>query len=425
MKNEILDAIQDYWTNKTQPKTFVKGKSVVPVSGATIDAFDIRTVADALLEGWFTEWKYAAKFSSSLSRYSQSKNVILCNSGSSANLLAFLACAEKYKRPSRRKVITCATGFPTTISPIILSGYEPLFVDVDPETLNPRADDLLKCLEDDTTIGIVTANTLGFPIVGLASLTYVANQKDKFFINDCCDALGWTYDSHDILRFGTMSTLSFFPAHQITTGEGGAVLTDDDELAEITRCYAEWGRDCNCKPGQDNTCGKRFGHKFPNLPVGYDHKYTFSRPGFNLKMTELSAALGYSQLQQIGYFTSKRQQNYQYLYENLVPLQNNDKLSFIPPVSSFSPFGFPITAEGHKQELVAFLEERKIRTRPVFGGNLARQPMMNGVKYSVHGDLSGSDYVMNNTFWVGVHPELTDEMLDWVIESMYDYVKGI
>ena len=422
MKDKILQSIYDFWEEKSRTKPFIKGKTAVPVSGAVIDSTDIKIVADALLDGWFTEWKYAAKFSKKLQEYTTSKHAILCNSGSSANLLAFSACVEKYKHPKRHKVITCATGFPTTLSPIILKGYDPLFVDVDPETLNPKADDLEDCLEDDTTIGIITANTLGFPMDGLLGISRVAEKLGKFFVNDCCDALGGFYDNlWNVASLGTFRTLSFFPAHQITTGEGGAVLTDDDELAEIARCYAEWGRACICKPGQTNTCGKRFSKEWKNLPFGYDDKYTFIRAGYNLKMTELSAALGYSQLDQIKYFASKRQQNYTYLYGNLMDVKS---LKFFPLYYNLtSPFGFPITAEGHKNQLVKFLEDRKIHTRPVFGGNLARQPMMEDVEFFVHKDLSGSDYVMNNTFWVGCHPGLTEEMLDWIIESIFDYIK--
>lgn len=426
MKEQILEYIRDYWREKTRPKTFVPGKTIVPVSGAVINEYDIHHVADALLDGWFTEWIYAHKFAKNLADYVGVKHTILCNSGSSANLLATLACMEKFSRNKKQyKVITCATGFPTTVAPIVQFGYVPLFVDIDPYTMNIRLDHLFDCLDKPDVAGVVVAHTLGFPIEDVAAIRANCDAMGKFFVEDCADCLGAThYDWGKLGSFGHCAATSFFPAHQLTTGEGGAVLTDDDELAEIVRCYAEWGRACSCKPGQDNTCGKRFEHEWRNMPPGYDHKYTFTRLGYNLKMTELSAALGYSQLQKLDMFVEMRRNNYEYLYNRMLYLQ--DAFRFVRPSKYASPFGFPITVTNpdyDKRDLVNWLENRKIRTRPVFAGNLTRQPMFDHVYYETYSELTNSDYVMENTFWIGVHPGLTVEMLDYIVESIDEYVK--
>jgi CDP-4-dehydro-6-deoxyglucose reductase, E1 len=426
MKEKILEYIDEYWTNKVQPKPFIPGKTVIPVSGAVISPEDIKTVADALLDGWFTEWVYASKFSRKLAEYVGVKHAILCNSGSSASLLATLACMEKFSRNKRQyKVVTCATGFPTTVAPIVQFGYVPLFVDVDIETLNIDEDATLECLDQPDVAGIVIAHTLGLPIQFVNNIRSFCDAEGKFFVEDVADALGGShYVDGKLGSYGHTSFTSFFPSHQITAGEGGAVFTDDDELAEITRCYCEWGRDCSCKPGQDNTCGKRFDHTWTNLPTRYDHKYTYTRLGYNLKMTELQAALGYSQLSKVDTFAQMRRENYQYLYDNLKKYQGD--FLFVPPSKYASPFGFPITVDWSdvtKDELVTFLESRNIRTRPVFAGNLTRQPAFDHIYYENHSKLIQSDYVMENTFWVGCHPALTKEMLEYVCESIETYVK--
>ena len=427
MKEQILDEIREYWQAK-QPKPFVAGKTVVPVSGAVIDEQDISSVADALLDGWFTEWVYASKFSRKLAEYVGVKHAILCNSGSSASLLATLACLEKFSRNKKQyKIVTCATGFPTTVAPIVQFGYVPLFVDVDPTTLNIREDDVFECLDQSDVAGIVVAHTLGFPIEFVAKIRTFCDALGKFFVEDVADALGGSNCVNGKLgSYGHTSFTSFFPSHQVCAGEGGAVFTDDPELAEIARCYCEWGRDCSCKPGQDNTCGKRFEHTWTNLPTRYDHKYTYTRLGYNLKMTELQAALGYSQLSKIDLFAQIRRENYQYLYDKLVHLQDEISLYLVKPSKYASPFGFPITVNPlkvTKDELVTFLESRNIRTRPVFAGNLTRQPAFDNLYYENHTKLSNSDYVMENTFWVGCAPVVTKEMLEYVCESVETYVK--
>jgi CDP-6-deoxy-D-xylo-4-hexulose-3-dehydrase len=428
MKEQILDEIREYWQNKAQPKPFIPGKTIVPVSGAVIDEQDISSVADALLDGWFTEWIYASKFSKRLAEYVGVKHAILCNSGSSASLLATLACIEKFGRNKRRyKVVTCATGFPTTVAPIVQFGYMPLFVDVDLRTLNIDEDGVLECLDQPDVAGIVVAHTLGFPIEDVAAIRAICDATGKFFVEDVADAFGGSHYSFGKLgSYGNTSFTSFFPSHQLTSGEGGAVFTDDDELAEIVRCYCEWGRDCTCKPGQDNTCGKRFDHTWTNLPTRYDHKYTYTRLGYNLKMTELQAALGYSQLFKVDEFAQQRRENYQYLYDRLHYLKSEGVMHFVEPSKYASPFGFPITVDTdliHKDELVSFLEGRNIRTRPVFAGNLTRQPAFDNIYYENHTKLINSDYVMNNTFWLGCAPCLTKEMLEYVADSVDEYVK--
>jgi CDP-6-deoxy-D-xylo-4-hexulose-3-dehydrase len=297
-------------------------------------------------------------------------------------------------------------------------------LDVDKETLNIRVEDLEECLCQSDVAGVVVAHTLGFPIDGTPAIRAMCDASGLFYVEDTCDALGASY--HEFAKmgaYGHTATTSFFPSHQITSGEGGAVLTDDPELAEIVRCYCEWGRDCSCKPGQDNTCGKRFDHTWTNLPTRYDHKYTYTRLGYNLKMTELQAALGYNQLSKVDIFAQQRRENYQYLYDRL---ESHLELKLVMPSKYASPFGFPITTTSSsvtKDGLVTFLERRNIRTRPVFAGNLTRQPAFDHLYYENHSKLVNSDYVMENTFWVGCAPILTKEMLEYVADSVEEYVK--
>lgn len=423
-KRTIFDSI-NAWRDEQELHPFVRGKSEVPVSGAVISNDDIISVVDAALDGWFTEGKWAARFSDALAKYVGVKHAILCNSGSSADLLAISAISEKKRTHEimrKHYAITCATGFPTTIAPCVQNGLIPIFIDIDPKTLNPRLEDVLDALAEGNAAAVILAHTLGFPIHGIDIIRDACKNLDAYLIEDTCDGLGGEWGDKKLGSYGNLSTLSFFPAHQITTGEGGAVLTDDDELAELVRSYRDWGRDCHCLPGQTNTCGKRFEQQFGALPYGYDHKYVFSRFGYNLKMTELQAALGWSQAQRIDEFKQKRQDNYLYFMGGLNSLQDKGLIQY-PYLPAFSsPFGFPITTD-QRGKLVQFLENRKIRTRPVFAGNITRHPMFDHVYYETFGNLSGSDYVMNHTFWVGCHPALTKEMLDWTIECIWEFFK--
>ena len=416
MKNEILELVLKYAEKEPQP--FRPGIDPVPVSGAVITPEDIVSVVDAALEGWFTEGKRAKEFARRLRNYIGTNHAVLCNSGSSANLLAVTACKEHFNVPDGKKVITTALAFPTTVAPIIQNNLIPLFVDVNVYTLNVVSYYIEEMIKREDVAGVILAHTLGFPFKA-HRISKACKENGKFFIEDCADALGTQIYGKRVGKFGDCSTYSFFPAHHITTGEGGAVLCNDGILYKLIQSYSNWGRDCWCLPGKDNTCNKRFEHDFPNLPYGYDHKYTFSRLGYNLKMTELSAALGLSQIDKLEKFISQRFDNFDYLWDGLhkrvLTVEMDD--GYFP-----SPFGFPIISTT-ATELREYLELTQIRTRPVFSGNILKHPMMDGVEYEGE-NLHGSDYLMKNAFWVGCHSGLSKEQLDWIITCVGDFFHG-
>jgi CDP-6-deoxy-D-xylo-4-hexulose-3-dehydrase len=416
---DMMDYLEDKYGNGK--KAYISGDEI-PVSGALIDMNDIRAVVDVALDGWFTEGKVSAEFAKSLCKYVGSKHVTLCNSGSSASLLAVSALAENCAEG--RKVVTCATGFPTTVAPIIQNKLIPLFVDVNPKTLNADREQLHEALHDRDVCGVIMAHTLGFPFDAF-SVAETTKELGKWFIEDIADALGAEINDKRVGTFGDASILSFFPAHHITTGEGGAVFTNNGRLKKVIDSYGSWGRDCWCLPGSDNTCGKRFGWDCKDLPAGWDHKYTFTRLGYNLKITELQSALGLSQMRKIDKFVKARISNFEYLLINLAEFQ--EYLEFVEYAfyANPSPFGFPITvkpsAPFDRNSLVKYLESNKIRTRPVFGGNLTRHSAFKKSEIATPYPLSGSDYVMNNTFWIGCAPMLTTGHLDYVIETIQKY----
>ena len=430
-KERILENVINYLSQHDKKEPFIKGETEVPVSGGQLSYFDIMNIVDAALDGWVTEGKWAERFKKELTSYTGYHHAVLCNSGSSANLLALTAIKEKYDVLDKRLVITSALAFPTTVAPIIQAGLIPVFVDIDIETLNPNVYHIEDAIKFRKPIaGVMLAHTLGFP--------YQAREIDKlckdnglFFIQDECDCLGAKLqDGTQLSEFGDVATLSFFPAHQLTTGEGGAVLCNDGRLMRAVESYSNWGRDCWCHPGENNLCGKRFGYKFPKLPKGYDHKYITTRIGYNMKMTELQAALGTSQMGRIKEIVHLRRMNYTYLKSELqkLPLFHNVFTLFRGPILS-SPFGLPIMVKSwvaNKNDIIKFLEDRNIKTRPIFSGNITRQPMMEHFPYDQVGDLHNCDEVMNNAFWLGVHPELSEEQLDYVIESFADFLgKGL
>ena len=423
-KERILENVINYLSQHDKEEPFIKGTSEVPVSGGKLSYFDIVNLVDAALDGWMTEGVWAERFRRELSEYTGSRHVVLCNSGSSADLLALSAVREKYNIVGKRVVITSALAFPTTVASIIQAGFIPCFVDIDIETLNPRSEVIERAIIDKKAAGVILAHTLGFPF-DVEAITTICALNDCFLIQDMCDALGAkTNEGRQLTEFGDASTLSFFPAHQITTGEGGAVLTNQGNLFNTIRSFANWGRDCWCKPGEDNTCGKRFEQQFYKLPFGYDHKYVTSRIGYNMKMTELQAALGTSQMSRVKEIVSKRRLNYASLKARLleIPLFKETFTLFRNPVLS-SPFGFPIMVKSweiSRKEVIDFLEARNIRTRPIFAGNITKQPMMEHISYEQIGDLHNCDRVMNDAFWLGVHPELSTEQLDYVVESFAD-----
>jgi len=403
-------------------------KLEIPVSDADIDELDVSTLMSVVDSKWYTDGKFHSLFKQRLISTTKSRHITLCNSGSSALLLATSACAELYnsKKNGKKYVITCATGFPTTIVPAIQAGFIPYFVDIDRKTLQINHDTVLDLLGNREVAGIIVAHTLGFPFP--ADLIGESVFEDQFFIEDCSDALGAKIKGFPVGTFSNASTYSFFPAHHITTGEGGAVGTDNGKLHKIIESYNNWGRDCWCKPGESNTCNNRFGHQLGKLPEGYDHKYTFSRLGFNLKMSEFQSALGSSQINRLPEFVEKRQINFLSLYDFLSCYEELDLIDWNYTDDSPSPFGFPITvnekANFTRNELVHFLENSGIRTRPIFGGNLIRQPMMQEVPYLVAGEMKNSDYVMNNSFWIGCHPKIHVEELEYMKYIFQQFFKS-
>ena len=418
IKDTILDMVYQYAEEKLNKTVFVPGISPVPVSGAVLYPEDIREVADTLLEFWYTDWKKCAEFKRRLIRVTGKKYCVLVNSGSSASLIAQTAL---YNRHPGKYIITTALGFPTTVYPIWQNSRVPIFIDTDPETLSPD----WKQYNDEIGAnkvripGSIFTHTLGFPF----EEEQVASD---FFISDCCDALGARSNGKNVGHAADAMTLSFFPAHQITSAEGGAILTDDVMLAAEMEQLINWGRDCFCPPGHSNMCGKRFEQDFPNLPKGWDHKYTFTKLGYNLKMTEFQAALGMSQLTHLDDFVEQRRRNYSHLQY----LQDEwfEWFSFIsiPDWSYPSPFGFPImvrrTAPFTAQELISYLEKHKISTRRFFGGNLTRQPFMKDLP-RIRLDLTGTNYIMEQGFWIGCHPQLTKAHLDYVVEIFDKFFK--
>lgn len=415
---------------------FVKGKTYIPPSGQVISDEDVEALSNTVLSRWYTDGKRCAEFRRNLAKVCQKPYPVLTNSGSSATLVALSTFAERCD-PSKRLVVTCACGFPTTVAPIYQVGKIPLYIDIDPETLTPDMNELGYVLEQygDDVCGAILAHTLGFPFH-----EYLASKflQGKWLISDCCDALGaeLVYGNHlyPVGHFSDAMTLSFFPAHQITSGEGGCVLFDRQELSTIADSYVNWGRDCYCAPGQTNTCGKRFENQYESLPEGWDHKYVFSRLGYNLKMGEFEAALGNSQLSRLDEFVEARNHNYEYLLYELSDLIEDERIKTVKIENGKpSPFGFPIydfgnafCEENAASVLIQFLEEeRKIGTRRVFGGNLTKQPGFMNLPYLQGSTLKGCDDVMNNMFWIGVQPSLTKEMLDWMVESIYDFYEPL
>jgi CDP-6-deoxy-D-xylo-4-hexulose-3-dehydrase len=416
-KKKILEDVKEYVEKEFPKKRFIAGKTIIPASGASISPDDISSIVESALQGWFTDFKFCEKFRQEISKVTGKKYVVLTNSGSSASLLAITACLEKYKWGDQ--VITTAVGFPTTVAPIVQNNMTPRFIDIDPSTLSPSRDQCEEVLDMawEGIVGSIFAHTLGFPF---RTTEFLIGEGKKFLISDTADALGIPID-----YTGDAITLSFFPAHQITTGEGGAVCTDDKGLFTLLQSYANWGRDCYCKPGQSNTCGKRFEHEFKNMPRGYDHKYTFSRFGYNLKITEMQAALGLSQIKRLPEFVKARRFNYDRLVIGF-PKKASEYFDLIevPEWSKPSPFGFPMVRKSGSPfqlpEFISYLEQHKISTRRLFGGNLTRQPMFDHWG-EVGQDLSGSNKLMNDLVWIGCHPGIDNEMIDYMLEIIESF----
>jgi CDP-4-dehydro-6-deoxyglucose reductase, E1 len=435
LRQQILALAEEYFDQSFGPhglstQPFVAGESPVPVAGRVLDASDLRNLIDASLDCWLTAGRFANQFERQLARYFGLRGASLVNSGSSANLVAF-SCLTSPKLDDRRllpgdEVITVAAGFPTTVNPIVQNRCVPVFIDITVPTYQADARQLEAALSDRTR-AVMIAHTLGNPY-DLDAVASFAKRHNLWLVEDGCDALGARYNGQKVGTFGDLATVSFYPAHHITTGEGGAVLTNSPLLQTLAESFRDWGRDCWCEPGKDNTCGKRFDWQLGQLPCGYDHKYTYSHIGYNLKMTDMQAAIGLSQLEKLPRFIAARLRNFAYLYERLKPLEDVLLLPESTPNAEPSWFGFPIgvrqDAPFTRDALIRELESRKIATRLLFGGNLVRQPAYQGVDFRVVGDLKNTDFVMRNVFWIGVYPGLTEAMLDHVVGTITSFAQG-
>lgn len=428
LRSLILDLVGEYARRHHAPKPFVPGTSPVPVSGKVYGASDMQSLVDSALDFWLTTGRFNAAFEEKLSARVGVRHALTTNSGSSANLLALSSLTSHYLRGDALKagdeVITVATGFPTTVNPSLQYGLVPVFVDVDIPTYNIKPE-MIEAAVSSKTRAIMIAHTLGNPF-DLAEVMRVAEKHNLWVVEDCCDALGATYNGQGVGTFGHIGTLSFYPAHHITMGEGGAVFTDKPRLKRVIESMRDWGRDCWCQPGMDNTCGKRFCRKLGDMPFGYDHKYTYSHCGYNLKITDMQAAVGLAQLDRLDGFIDARQRNFDLLTEMLTPLEDVLILPKATPNSQPSWFGFPITLrEGSpvtRDALVQHLDANRIGTRLLFGGNLTRQPYMKDRDYRVVGDLTNADIVTDRTFWIGLYPGLDQDHLHYATETIKHFI---
>jgi CDP-6-deoxy-D-xylo-4-hexulose-3-dehydrase len=419
LRKRILDLVSEYAAVAHAPARFVPGESKVPYAGRVFDDREIRNLVASSLDFWLTAGPYSERFEKLMRKFFGAVDFLLVNSGSSANLTMLSALASRMvERPLERgdEVITPAVTFPTTLTPIVQNGLVPVFVDCEIGTYNvdPAA---VEAAVGPRTRALMIPHTLGNPF-DVARLTRLAERHDLYLLEDCCDALGSTFDGRLVGTFGHMASLSFYPAHHMTMGEGGGVVVNRGGLARSAQSIRDWGKDCWCPPGQSNTCGKRFGWQLGDLPEGYDHKYIFSNLGYNLKVTDMQAAIGLAQLEKLPDFCARRRANFCRLAEGLSRWEDRLILPRALPQADPAWFGFPITVRSGlaRRELVAFLESRKIETRMIFCGNVLRQPGFREITHRVVGDLSGSDTVMNDTFFVGVYPGLTSEMLDYVLD---------
>ena len=428
LRSEINSLVKKYAEIAYEPKPFVIGETAVPVSGKVIGSKELELMVEASLDGWLTTGRFNTLFEKKLAKYLGVNHVITVNSGSSANLVAFstLTSPKLGDRAIKKgdEVIGVAAGFPTTVNPIIQFGAVPVFVDIDLETHNIDAAKIEAAITPKTK-AIMLAHSLGNPF-NLEVVTALCKKYNLWLVEDTCDALGSTYNGQMVGTFGDISTLSFYPAHHITMGEGGAVFTNNPQLKVIAESFRDWGRDCYCAPGVDNTCNKRFCWKKTeiggDLPYGYDHKYTYSHLAYNLKITDMQAACGLAQLDSLDHFVMRRRENYTYLRNRLSTLNDFLQLPEVTPNSEPSWFGFPLvlreTAGVMRTDLLTYLDENKIGTRLLFAGNLTKQPYMLGQHFRISGDLKNTDIAMNQTFWVGTYPGLTEEHLDYIATTL-------
>jgi CDP-6-deoxy-D-xylo-4-hexulose-3-dehydrase len=421
----ILNQVVEYYHEKFENKKFTPGKDMVRYAGRVFDEKEMLNLIDSSLDFWLTEGRFAQEFSEKISEFLSVSNVMLTNSGSSSNLIAFSALTSK-KLGDRRllpgdEVISVAAGFPATVTPIIQNAMVPVFVDVDLKTYNIDIEMMKKAISPKTKC-VFLAHTLGNPF-NIAQVEELCEKHNLWLIEDNCDAFGSKYNGAYTGTFGHIATISFYPAHHITTGEGGAVITEDEELARIIRSFRDWGRDCYCNSGENNTCGKRFTQQFGTLPAGYDHKYVYSEIGYNLKMTDMQAAIGSAQMDKLEQFCSRRKENYN-RYRKIFG-KYSDFFMLAEATSNSDPawFAFIVTLKNQapfqRDELIGHFNANLIETRYLFAGNMTRQPFFEGVNYRLADNLQNTDYIMNNTFFLGTYPGLTIEMLDY-IESVLD-----
>jgi CDP-6-deoxy-D-xylo-4-hexulose-3-dehydrase len=427
LREKIRGLVAEYHAVAFAPQEFQGGVTAVPVSGKVFDASEIQHLVDSSLDFWLTTGRFAARFEREFARFCGVRHALLVNSGSSADLLALTALTSPILEDRRLvpgdEVITVAAGFPTTVNPIVQNGLVPVFVDVTIPTYDIDVTQL-EAARSDRTRAVMLAHTLGNPF-DLGAVSEFCKKHDLYLVEDCCDAIGATYDGKPVGTFGDLATVSFYPAHHITMGEGGAVLTKLPLLKRIVESFRDWGRDCWCEPGKDNTCGKRFDWQLGDLPCGYDHKYTYSHVGYNLKATDMQAAVGVAQLPKLPGFIEARRRNFTMLKEGMRDLEEFFILPEATPNSEPSWFGFPMAVRPEapftRDEVVKHLESHKIGTRLLFAGNLLRQPAYANVKHRVVGELTNSDFVMNQVFWIGVYPGLNTPELAYVLDTLHRF----
>ena len=428
-RNEILELVRAFANKKLAAQQFVPNESNVPVSGKVLDADDYVALVDSSLDGWLTAGRFTEQFERELAKFVGARSSIFVNSGSSANLIALSGLTspklgERALKPGD-EVLTVAMGFPTTVNPIIQNNLKPVVVDVELGTYDAKADMLAEAISPKTK-AIMMAHTLGNPF-DLDLVQKLCKENNLWLIEDSCDALGSTYRGQRTGSFGDTATVSFYPAHHITTGEGGAVFVKSPLVRKQVESFRDWGRDCYCVTGHDDTCQKRFGWKLGDLPEGYDHKYTYSHIGYNLKATDMQAALGLTQLSKAEKYIEARKVNFNYIYSQLKGVEGLI-LPQATPNSDPSWFGFPITLDPshpvNREELLRYLDSKKIGTRLMFAGNILKQPAYRNTEFRVVGDLTNTDIVMTRTFWIGVYPGLTNQMLDYAIDAIKGFLKG-
>jgi len=431
IRNTSYDIVDKYYNMTHKEKKFIPGKTRIPHAGRVYDAEDMKLLVDSCLDFWLTEGRFAKQFREEFAKFLGIKYCVLTNSGSSANLLAISALTSPELKERRLnpgdEIITVACAFPTTVGPIVQNNLIPVFLDIDVDTYNIQADKIEEALSKKTK-AIFLAHTLGNPF-NLNKILEICKKYNLWLIEDSCDALGSKYNGQHIGTFGHIATFSFYPAHHITTGEGGALVTNDFHLKKLINSFRDWGRHCWCEPGHDNTCDKRFGWQLGTLPFGYDHKFIYSHIGYNLKMTDMQAAVGVAQLKKLPNFIKSRKKNWELLFKGLKKYEDYFILPKATNNSEPSWFGFSLTVKENapfsRYEIVNYLEKNNIATRLLFCGNITRHPCFENVKFRIYNNLKNTDFVMNNSFWIGVYPGITFEMIDYILENFDEFLKKI